>query len=394
MYWLINYLLKIILLFFIFYQILVVFIGLWKDITKYKIKLNDFLQRFSFYNKDIDNRQILIHAVSCGEANTSKPIIKSIELKKKSYLLSIHTPTGYNLSKKFTNNSILKPFDTLPTIFYLFYRVKPKILLIMESDVWFFYILLAKIFRCKIYFFNYLIKPKKKVRNYLHYLIADKIYVKTKKDVINMKYHYLGNLKLLSTSIVQSNKKLSETTIIISSAGKDEIDLHLTYIKNLLQIYQNIKIIYVTRHLNWKNLLLKKISHLDYFWCENNEKNIDQIPNKLIVCWCYGMLNYLYSKSHICLMGDTFNNVGGHNLIEPAINQNVVIVGPNYHTCSDLANIIQTIYVKNESDLISKTKKIIDNNSFIQIGKMNKNIVLKNQTEINVKLNKIITDLN
>ena len=44
----------------------------------------------------------------------------------------------------------------------------------------------------------------------------------------------------------------------------------------------------------------------------------------MLVCWKYGLLSNIYSKSHICLMGDTFNNVGGHNLIEPAINKNVI----------------------------------------------------------------------
>ena len=104
------------------------------------------------------------------------------------------------------------------------------------------------------------------------------------------------------------------------------------------------------------------------------------------------MLDYLYSKSNICLMGDTFNSVGGHNLIEPAINENVVMVGPSYHTCVDLAILLNTIYLRDFDDLIYQTNRIIDDRSFIQIGKMNKNIVLDNQTKIRQKLKRIILD--
>ena len=40
-------------------------------------------------------------------------------------------------------------------------------------------------------------------------------------------------------------------------------------------------------------------------------------------------------------MGGTFNNTGGHNIIEPIQNYNYLFMGPNYSTCSDLYNIIK-----------------------------------------------------
>ena len=39
-------------------------------------------------------------------------------------------------------------------------------------------------------------------------------------------------------------------------------------------------------------------------------------------------------------MGGTFNNIGGHNIIEPIQNYNYLFMGPNYKTCSDLYKII------------------------------------------------------
>jgi len=45
--------------------------------------------------------------------------------------------------------------------------------------------------------------------------------------------------------------------------------------------------------------------------------------------------------SHICLMGNTFfSKKGGHNLVEPAVNANSIILGPDYATCKDLADMI------------------------------------------------------
>ena len=366
----------------ILYHLLIFILGTWNDFKKYKISSFNYYQRFGF-NNNYCKVDYLIHAVSCGEAMSTQPLIDLIEKNKKKYLLTVHTPTGFNLIKKKVKYSILKPFDLIPTMFYLILKTQPKILFIAESDSWPFMILFAKLFGTKIYYINYTLKGC--LRNYYHYLLSNKIYLKIDAKNKKKKYHFLGNLKWLSTNKI-IDQKFKKNSLIISSAGKDEIDIHL----KLIRSFPNINFIYVPRHLNWENELKDKLQDFKYLWL-THENQIGDIENtNLTIIWSFGLLNKLYAKTHICLMGDTFNSVGGHNLVEPAIHENALILGPNYHTCQDLAEELNIIYVKKIEELILKLK---DNQSFNKNGKKNYQFVFNKQKNIKEKLITIL-DLN
>jgi len=375
----------ILFIFLILYQILIIIFGSIKDFNKYKINFKNYIMRFGF-SSNLKKIDYLIHAVSCGEAMSCQPLINKIQEKKKKFLLSVHTPTGFNLIKKKVKKTVLKPFDTIPTMLYFLIKTRPKVLFIAESDTWPFMIIFSKMIGTKIYYINY--KKKGYFRNIYHYLIADKIFLKIDSNLKDNKYVNLGNLKWLSTKKIEDSK-YDKTTIIISSAGKDEIDIHLKLIKN----FPKINFIYVPRHLNWESHLKEKLEskQLNYYWLDNSEKIDELYKHNFTIVWTFGLLNKLYAKTHICLMGDTFNSVGGHNLVEPAIHQNAIILGPNYYTCQDLAEELEIVYAKNFDDLYKKLLNLLNTKSLIKLhGDNNYKIVKIRQNHINDKLNLLI----
>jgi 3-deoxy-D-manno-octulosonic-acid transferase len=340
---------------FLFYHSLILFLGTYKDIWKYRISKRDYVRRFGTPGVPVT---ILLHAVSCGEAMSLKPFIDLFEKQKRTFQMTVHTPTGYNLIKGYTAKCRLKPYDTFFTMFYLFFTLRPKIVIVAESDLWPMFTLMVKLFRCKLYLVNYTVKAGR-LRNAWHLFLADKIYTKEMTKG-SPKYHYLGNIKLLQTPDSLSMRKPdAHPTIIIASAGRDECDLHLDYIRAISSWQPKVKFIYVPRHLHWEEEFKAKLE-------SNPIKN-------LTVYWSIGVLNDLYAESHICLMGDTFNSVGGHNLVEPAAKKNVLLLGPNYHTCKDVANIFKKgLFVcLNREELILVTKKILTDRSYLDLGEVN-----------------------
>ena len=234
----------IILMFLLIFSInfFLIFLFILIDIIKYKSDLNLIIERFNFFT--LKKQNVLIHSASCGESKISHSINK---IKKINAILSVTTPTGFNLIRKYTDNVFLKPYDEIFSMLIMFIIIRPKTLIIIERDFWPFYILFAKIFNCKIYFINY--KIKNKITDYIHYVIADKIYT---IDKINKgKYEYLGDLKILNCNYKLKKKSNKIIFIVIASAGQNELPIHKKIINNLLN-YKNIKIIYVPRHLNWK----------------------------------------------------------------------------------------------------------------------------------------------
>ena len=84
-----------------------------------------------------------------------------------------------------------------------------------------------------------------------------------------------------------------------------------------------------------------------------------------------GYLNKILQQSHLCLMGGTFNDTGGHNLIEPCINKNAILTGPNTHTQENQVNILYVIKTQNCLDLVFKTDDLIKNKMYLKIGEEN-----------------------
>ena len=370
-------------------DLFIIIILLLKDILKYKISTKHLIKRF--IPDELNKIDVLIHAVSCGESKLTLPIIEKLEEKNIKVKLSVHTPTGFELVKKYTNKAFLKPYDIFLTTFYIFYKLRPKVIIISVSDTWPYFILFSKLFGCKIFYVNYKIKKNKVLRNYIHYIISEKIYLSQQK-IETRKYSYLGDLKLLEKKQNIHSKK-NKLRIIIASANKNEFDLHLEYIKYLINKYPKIQIIYVPRHLNWLDFFKNKIKDIDYYFI-NNIDDIDKYDNNLFICWKIGLLNQLYSKTNICLMGDTFNNIGGHNLIEPGLNKNTILTGPNVHTIQNQINILDNVIInKNLNELIINTEYLIVNKKYNKYGEDNYKCIINKKSQIENNLNKFIIEL-
>ncbi len=305
------------------------------------------------------------------------------------FTLSVHTYTGYSLMKKIAPeiSLVLKPLDTLFTMAVFFTQLRPKCIIISESDTWPCLLILAKVFRIPIFYINYKYKPEKPLRNWLHRAIATHIYTQNayRNDG---QYTHIGNLKYLAVKrepvLVKS---VDPPTIIIASAGEDEILIHLNYIK----AFPNVRFIYVPRHLSWD--VKPYFNQLKREYTIITKDRPDDLKSKLIVCLGYGMLNTLYQKSNICLMGDTFNSVGGHNLIEPAIAKNAIILGPVFHTCKEVADMLKISYVTSEIDLWDKTQELLENRAFTNIGEENRYRIFDARSKIKQAFKSAMPDL-
>ena len=90
-------------------------------------------------------------------------------------------------------------------------------------------------------------------------------------------------------------------------------------------------------------------------------------------------------------MGDTFNKIGGHNLVEPAINKNIILIGPNYNTCIDMVNLLNGIVkIKDISQLNEESQKIIDNKIYLDYGIINFNCIKKYRKDLFLKLDRYL----
>ena len=380
-----------ILLNFFFFNLFLIFFFILKDVYSYNISKKELYQRLGFIKQNNYYIDYLIHGSSCGEVITSLPIIKLLKNKNKKFIISAGTLTGYRLIKRKVKYSIPKPYDSFLTILIFYYLIRPKNIIIIESDVWPIMISIGKLLNINIILINYIFKEKKPLRNLFHRLVANKIYVREKLNFFNSQYKYLGNIKYLNKPS-ESNYILKKKCLSILCAYKNELNIHFNVIKYCIE--NDIKIIYIPRHLNFIDDIKGKFSFFKPIFINNDIKNIERIlnNNNLIVVNCFGLTNKLLEFSKVTIMGGTFNTIQGHNILEPIYKLNYVIVGPHHET---IKSTIRTINYKNiivkidQQDIYSIISNIINNYNIKDLLFII-NTIKNNNKKLLEKLNNII----
>lgn len=117
---------------------------LWDALRKGKYAAG-FWQRFGrLPDFDCQGKPIIwLHAVSVGEANAAKPLVKALLQNFPDYRLvvSTTTKTGQNLAREiFKREAALVfyfPFDWTLVVRRVLRKIKPSVVLIMETELWF-----------------------------------------------------------------------------------------------------------------------------------------------------------------------------------------------------------------------------------------------------------------
>ena len=121
-----------------------------------------FWQRFGYFPalRQNENPVIWIHCVSVGETNAAVPLVTSIKNEFPDYriVISTVTRTGQELAHKlFSEQADLIfyfPFDWKFTVRRTLQKIKPNVVLIMETELWFNFIREAKKSGTQIFIVN------------------------------------------------------------------------------------------------------------------------------------------------------------------------------------------------------------------------------------------------
>jgi 3-deoxy-D-manno-octulosonic-acid transferase len=100
------------------------------------------LERFGFYKSVVEKPIIWLHCVSVGETHAAVPLIKALQHAYPKYqiLITHTTPTGRAASKQIFANDVLRvylPYDLPFAIKRFVNHFRPKIGLLMETELWF-----------------------------------------------------------------------------------------------------------------------------------------------------------------------------------------------------------------------------------------------------------------
>jgi len=316
-----------------------------------------------------DKSLIWIHAVSVGEVNASMPLLRRLitDHPHSELLVTTTTPTGSRLLIERLGNKIKHQYLPVDIPFFLNYflnKWNPKILILLETEIWPNLINICK--RRSIYtaLVNARLSEKSK-DNYLKYnslmkpaienidLIlaqfeSDKrrfLEIADRKDI-----NTCGNLKF-DQDIPSELEDISKTIkqdwsidgelrpiLIAASTHETEEDEVLKAFKKILISRPNALLILVPRHLERFDRVKKIIQASGLALVSRSKKEDVKKNTQVLLGDTIGELNFLYSLSDVAFVGGSLIDHGGQNLLEPAAQGLALISGPSLRNFSDISD--------------------------------------------------------
>jgi len=318
-------------------------------------------ERFAIKKQNFKGPCIWFHAASVGEIKSVANIAKALkERYKLPVLVTTLTKAGQKAAQKIDafDYALLAPVDFYISVkrFLKFYN--PKMLLIVEADLWPNMIYASVKEGVKVGIINGRISKRsakryKILKPLLNLLIPNISFICAQTEEIKKRYISLGaneqqvfacgNIKYdaLNENPARAEEakelinKLSwqnSQIMVCGSTHNIEEEIIISAARKL----KNVKFIIAPRHLERVKQLKESLqkSGLNFTFLSDLQNTKDA---QILVADTMGFLGALYKAGTMTFVGGSIIKKGGHNLLEPAILKKPVLFGKYYYNAPDVA---------------------------------------------------------
>lgn len=354
-------------------------------------------ERFGFVTKTHSRKKIIwLHTVSVGEFLGALPLIKEL-LKQDDIQLVITstTLTGSERVQHILGDKVYHcyiPYD-LPFALSLFIqRVRPQMLLIMETELWPNTLHMCSKFKIPSILINARLSERSargytKIATLTRTMLTQLTHVAAqhtddaerfiKLGLAPEKITVTGSIKFdielpgaLRTQAceLKHHWSLAGNRIIWVAAsthsGEDEIILHaLQQLRKAGFNAEALLLLLVPRHPERFDRVESLIKNCDFRVLRRTKKIHPDKKTDVVLIDTMGELPLLFGLSDIAFMGGSLSETGGHNFIEPAAWGLPLISGPHLHNFSEISQLLINAQaldiVKNEGDLSATVQLLI-----------------------------------
>ncbi|WP_085300499.1 lipid IV(A) 3-deoxy-D-manno-octulosonic acid transferase [Cognaticolwellia mytili] len=352
--------------------------------SEYRQRLTE---RLGLLSKKLKTGGIVVHAASVGEVIALKPFITQLitQYPNTAITVTTFTPTGsaqvIKLFGKQVQHNYL-PLDNIISTQLFLQRLKPQAIVFMETELWPNLIAQCQAKNIKLMLVNGRLSDKS-MRSYqkLNWLITPAIQrfdsILTQSQVNQGNYLAMGantercqlsgNLKFdisLNADVAAKQTELANLITekrniwLIASTHPGDEALALKAFELVKQQDNSALLIIVPRHPERFEQVAKLAEEADNQVLKRSKKQAVTLSTNVWIIDTLGELLAVCALADVVTMGGSFNEIGGHNPLEPALFHKPVIVGPNMSNFKEiLLQLIsaQAIVQISENDAMPQT---------------------------------------
>ena len=321
------------------------------------------LERFGPFQPPKNLNTIWFHVVSVGETNAAQPLIEHYLKLGHSVLVTNTTKTGQARAKslfyeKYSTlfQAVYLPVDQKPLLKQFFELYQPKILALVETEIWPNLIAQAKQKQIPCILLNARLSEKSakgydKVRRLtqpmlqqLTWLLAQDIATQQRYVDLGLdqsKSQVVGNIKFdisAPTSFIEQAEQLKQEwqlekrqIITLASTHAPEEEQLLKQLQPHLNSNPDLLCMVVPRHPERFDEVYKICQSLNLNTQRRSLKKPIQIDTQVFLADSMGEMWLWYALSQACFVGGSLNEPGGgHNILEPMVLNIPTVIGPRY----------------------------------------------------------------
>ncbi len=381
--------------------------------------------RLGFIKVKKDYTYIWVHAVSVGETKVAISVIDSLmETLPSNYafIVTTATPTGYDVIKPKLGERIdhaFMPIDMFCVMNIFLKKVKPKCILIMETEIWPNLLRIANNKKIPTILVNGRLSEKSTKRYlYVKFFFSKVLNLFTKilaqgiSDYDNyIKIGYTGpiectgNIKFdapiredqrMKGLDIRNNKLRRSFVWSAGSTRKGEEQILYKVHKTVINECSDALLIIIPRHPErFKEAYSLGInSGLEVCYFSNIQSDFKE-STQVIIADVMGKLPIFYASSDVAFVGGSLVGTGGQNIIEPVSLGIPSIIGFSYFNFKSIVEVFKAnniITQVNSADELSDAiiKLYVSEDERLKISKASKDIILFNKGALSKSLREVV----
>lgn len=341
------------------------------------------LERFGFLGGAVQPSfwtGIWIHAVSVGEVRASEPLVEWLQCNEPHLpvFLTCGTVTGKQLAKQIYGDRLAgiwyAPLDYAWVVRRFLRQLQPRAAVILETEIWPNLYYEVKRWGLGLVIANGRISPKSfenyyKARWFFRRILelADAILAESEASWLRYKalgvpegkLELTGNLKfdfrlpdrpvpqpILDFLAVAKPEKVVVAASTMPPAEDGDVDedaLVLEAFKRLAETYPRLLMIHVPRKPERFSVVAEQLEDLKINYVRRSQLQGGRVVNlpAVLLVDTMGELPLLFPLADVVFVGGTLARRGGHNVLEPALAERPIVVGPHLENFPDIEKLFQ-----------------------------------------------------
>ena len=358
-----------------------------------------FWERLSTYKSPPKECVVWVHVASVGEAMGCMSLLAALKKKYGSEQLFVTTttPSGESIVRQYLGDNVCHAYLPFDFVFFMrrfLAKIKPKVLLIFETEVWPSMVNSCYENKIDTILINARMSEKSKGRydrfsyffrqifNRLTFVVAQSSNDAGRLQSLGANnITVLGSIKLdvtLNEKIISTSKKLrlnwqsaygqksiTRKILLAASTHNGEEEIVLKAYRDIKKYHPEALLLLVPRHPERFGQVERLCVKEKFVVVKRSAGETVSSQTDIVLIDTMGELLMLLGTSDVVIMGGTFVDNGGHNFLEPAIWGVPIVSGRSYYNFSGVAqglmNVEALMPVDTPEELSLQIKILLEN---------------------------------